>query len=112
MAEESVGIIGEAEAMNLQQLEDYFKLHTTHKKVADLVKQFSTVFGLGWFTLDDCLTIFKEASVEQLVDIVKTLHLCGFLIVNEKKEGLLERFRLSSNSIQNMDDILGKQNNS
>lgn len=101
--------LSKEEKVEAKKLAEYFDKPETQKIVGELVVQFQTVFGFQWFTMDDVIKIFKDASVEQLVDIIQTLDLCGFLIVNSKKEGIMERYRLSANAVQNSVDDTGKK---
>ena len=86
------------------ELLEYFKKPEVHEKVAALAIQYNQVFGFEWFTLNQCSEIFKSASVEQVVDITRSLQLCGFLISNTKKK--VERFRLSKNQFKRLVDAL------
>jgi hypothetical protein len=91
----------------LEQLKEYFKKPETQEKVAALAIQFNNVFGFDWFTLNQCAEVFSEASVEQLIDIIRSLDLCGFMVINSKKSP--ERYRLSKNQFRRMVDGIGEE---
>ena len=94
---------------NKEELVDFFKKEETIKKVTALAIQFHQVFGFEWFTLNQCMGVFKEASVEQIVDIIRSLQLCGFVIGTTKKK--TERFRLGKNQFEKMTDAIRGDNN-
>lgn len=93
----------EEQKKEMDALKEYYSKPEVQKVIGDLVVQFKEIFGHQWFTWEDLLKVFKTASGEQLVDIVRSLHLCGFLLVNDKKKDKkgepLERFRLSQNAM-------------
>ena len=89
-----------------EELIEYFNKPETQEKVLALAEQIREVFNGEWFTVTDCVKIFKEASPEQILDILNALNLCGFLIVNTKKS--YERLRLSGNQFKRLEDVLRK----
>lgn len=89
-----------------EELIEYFKKEEVQTVIIELIIQFNQVFSSSWFTLDDCLRIFKDSNKAQLVDVIGTLHLCGFLLVNKKKNR--ERFRMSTNKFKKVTDVLRK----
>lgn len=105
--------LSEEEKVAAKKLEEFLTKRETKETIGALVVQFQEVFGFGWFTLEDCTKVFKSASIPQLVDIVNTLDLCGFLLANDKKEIIVgkenfTRYRLSNNAMARMTDVLGK----
>lgn len=87
-----------------KKLVEFFKKKETQEKVLSLAIQIQEVFGNSWFTITDCVKIFKAADPQQIIDIINTLNLCGFLIINQKKS--YERLRLSGNQFKRLEGEL------
>jgi hypothetical protein len=94
----------ERDIVEEKKLVEYFKKEETQKKVLELAVQIREVFGGSWFTITDCVKIFKTADTQQIIDIINTLSLCGFLIINHKKS--YERLRLSGNQFKRLESEL------
>ena len=92
-----------------EELLAYFKKPETIEKVTAIAIQFNTVFGFEWFTLNQCSEVFKGASIEQLVDTIRSLDLCGFVVSNNKKK--VERYRLGKSTFKKMTDAISGYDN-
>ena len=101
--------MGKTKEQEMDELLAYFKKPETIEKVTAIAIQFNTVFRFEWFTLNQCSTVFKEASLEQLVDIMRSLDLCGFLVTNNKQKDT--RYRLSKATFKKMTDAISGYNN-
>ena len=95
----------------LEELKAYFKKPEVIEKVTAVAIQFKEVFGFEWFTFNQCATVFrKDSSLEQMVDIIRSLQMTGFLVANNKKS--VERFRLGKQHFNTLKDEFTRQHKS
>jgi len=85
----------------------FFKKPETQEKILALAIQIREVFGRSWFTVSDCLKIFKEATPQQMMDILNSLNLSGFLVI--KMKGNSEKIRISGNQFKKLENALKEQ---
>ena len=95
-----------SEEEEAKKLLEFFKKKETQEKVLALAIQIREVFGRSWFTVLDCVKVFKEASPQQIIDILNSLNLSGFLII--KKKGDHEKLRISGNQFKKIESALKK----
>jgi hypothetical protein len=95
---------------DIEGIKKYFKKPEVIEKVTAIAIQFKEVFGFDWFTFNQCATVFsKDSDISQMVDIIRSLELCGFIIVDNRKE--LERFRLGKKQFKVLKHEFEKRSN-